>query len=105
LVNPRKDANDTLRICEENGMTFMASSALDRGGISGDTINPIVMEIAKKYNMTPAQVSIFAVRSLRVLPLVQTHNVNHMRENIDTFSLSMKQTDIGNLKKILLRQA
>jgi len=105
LVNPRKDATDTLRICDENRMTFMASSALDRGGISGDTVNPIVMEIAKKYNMTPAQVSIFAVRSLRVLPLVQTHNINHMRENIDTFSLSMKQTDINNLKKILLRQA
>ncbi|MFA5894203.1 MAG: aldo/keto reductase [Candidatus Shapirobacteria bacterium] len=104
LVNPRKDATDTLAICEKNGVTFMASSALDRGGVTGDTLNPVVLDVAKKYNMSPAQVAIFAVRSLGSLPLVQTHNLTHLKENLDTLSFSMKQTDIDNLKNILLRK-
>jgi len=104
LVNPRRDAIETLTICEENGMTFMASAALDRGGVLGGTVNPIALEIKRRYEMTPAQVAIFAVRALGSIPLVQTHNPDHLRENREAFGFSMKQSDIDNLRKILLRQ-
>lgn len=104
LVNPRKDAPELLRICGENGIVFMASAALDRGNVAGENINPAVLEIAKKYGMTPAQVGIFAASVLGTLPLVQTHNKEHMRENKEALTFRMYPEDLDTLMAILLRK-
>lgn len=82
----------------------MASAALGRGGVMDEAVNPLAVEIARKYSMTPAQVGIYAVLALGVLPLVQTHNEAHMEENLKTVSFKMEKGDVAKLIKILLRQ-
>lgn len=101
VVNPRKDAAQTLRICKERRITFMASAALDRGGVLSNSSN-IISDLAIKYSAAPAQIGILAVRALHAIPIVQTHNESHIRENIEALALQITPEDTEILRKLVL---
>lgn len=102
---PRGETADLLRICRENHLIFMASSAFHRGALFKGYDNPVVGEIAKKYNMTLAQVAIFAILALGALPIVQTHSGAHMEENRKGFEMGMTESDLQKLKAVVLEKA
>lgn len=102
LLHPRPDAAELLEICRRNKIIFMASSALDRGKLINGYANQVVREIAEKYQMSIAQVAIFAVLALGALPIVQTHNEKHMAENRKVLELGMDHTDVERLREVIL---
>lgn len=97
LANPRPDAAETRKICRANGIVFEASAALNRGLTGSQDASDVVTEIAYKYDMTPAQVGIRAVYEWGAVPLVQTKNPMHMRENLAALSFEMEQPDVERL--------
>ena len=102
--NPRGDAAQTLNLCHENGIVFVASSALDRRSIFDGKSTWVLNDIAKRNDMTPAQVALFGVRALGALPLVQSHNRARLQENAETTGKTMSGDDVERLNKIFLRQ-
>lgn len=104
LENPRGDAGEIWDICHANGISYMASAALNRGIPGGEEARRTVAEIAQNYDgMTPAQVEVFAVHAWGALPLVQTHKIEHMRENREALSFPVEPEDIGRLMQFLPR--
>lgn len=61
----------------------------------------IVQSIAGKLNKTPEQVFFAFVRSMNILFLSGTKDVNHMKEDLDVKNITLDQQDIDNILKLL----
>lgn len=109
LINPRRDGHETLKICRENGITFMGSAALNnqKDPPQDDPYarekQQLIKKLAEKHSMTPAQVGIYAVRALGAIPIVQSHKLAHMAENKKALDFEMSPRDTELLRAILLR--
>lgn len=89
---------ETVKYCEENSIIVQAWSPLARGGIF--ELNEI-MEIAGKYNKTPAQICLIWEINKGIIPIPKTLNEQRMKENIDIFDVKLSKEDIkiiDNLK-------
>jgi 2,5-diketo-D-gluconate reductase B len=104
LIHPRNDVKQLLAICQKYNVPFMASAALDRGNVATSEIGKVIMELATKYNMTQAQIGIFAVLAIGAMPVVQTHDINHLRENMETLKIQMKKDDVEKLMDVVVKQ-
>ena len=102
FLNPRPDVSQLLQICKENNIIFMASSALDRGAVPNISNNKIIIEMAEKYGMTVAQLAIFSLLTEeRVLPIVQSHQKDHIDQNLQVFNYSVDKSDSELLRRLL----
>ena len=61
----------------------------------------IVQDIAGKLGKTPEQIFFAFVRSMNVLFLSGTKDVNHMKEDLDVENIKLDQQDVENLLKLL----
>lgn len=102
LVNPRKDFIDLKRICDEHHIPFLASSVLDRGAVFRLQEDPLLKEFSAKYQMSVAQLAIYAILNSGALPIVQSHSLDHIREDLSTLKFGMVQKDINRLTGMLL---
>lgn len=103
LVNPRPDSLALVRICRENGITFMASSALDRGKIEQGLDSRSLQRLALQSGMSIYQLGIYALLAERIIPILQSHNKKHIDHNIDTFGFTLKDVDRRVLSSFLFR--
>lgn len=109
LYHPRGDAPQTLDISREHKIPHMASAAFDNGKYFTDKFKEerpetaaLVDALSKKYDMTPAQIALFATRSLGTIPIVESSNPKRMDENARTINHVMERGDVRKLHKILL---
>ncbi len=101
LHAPRPDAAELFELCQAERIQFTASSTLDRGGVF-EVDNPALAEMTKRYDLTLAQLAILGVSSLGILPVVQTHNLEHMAENMRSLNTELDKQDEQYLADILL---
>lgn len=88
IMNPRPDSGELVNICRKNEIHFMASSALDRGRLSNLPYGTLY-EIAQNNGMTIQQLGIYALLSEGVLPIVQSHNPDHIKQNLDVYNYAL----------------
>lgn len=112
LYHPRADAPQTLAISREHNIPHMASAAFDNGKYFKDEfivnkpeVAALIEALSGKYDMTPAQIALFAVLSLGAIPIVETSKPKNMEENTDTIFHSMEKEDVEKLQKILLGES
>ena len=87
-----------LRYCQENDMMFIAWRPLQKGFLLND-IPPLLQEIARKYEKTPAQIAInWLVSKKNVVTLSKTTNPDHLKENLGALGWSMDVNDIERLR-------
>lgn len=106
FIKSHSDAAELLDVCRNHGITFTASSALDRNNaLDKKKLDPRINQIAWESGMTAAQLAIAAIRSLGAMPVVQSHNGEHMRENLDALrEHSVRPEDMTYLQAKLLGQ-
>lgn len=86
--------SETMAYCRDNNILVEAYSPLGTGKILND---PTIVEIAKKYNVTPAQLCIKFCLDNNTLPLPKTVTPNRMIENSKVdFEISKKDLEILN---------
>lgn len=99
LTNSRPDLDELLEICRQNKINFMASSALNRGELPQDSDASINTEIMFKYGLSVAQFGLIRLLAQNIMPVVQSHNAQHMRENIRVFSIDLDESDLRKISE------
>lgn len=77
--------------CREHYIQVQAWSPLGRTRVLGDSL---ILELAGKYHVSPAQICLrFAVQK-EVIPLVKASSLERMKENQDLFSFEISKEDM-----------
>lgn len=82
---------EILEYCAGAGIVLTAYSPLSRGGAMD---NAIIMQIAKKYNKTPAQVSLRWGIDKGTVVIPKAASPAHQEENINIFDFRLESADI-----------
>ncbi len=76
------------------GIVIEAWSPLGRGELLN---HPLILELAEKYEKTPAQILIRFVIDLGAVPLVKSKNIDRIKENLDYNDFELEEEDIQKL--------
>lgn len=101
LYHPRPDFGKLMEVCKKYNIPFMASSALDRGNLIEQSQVNIVETMKAKYSTTTAQCGILALLNKGLLPIVQSHNKTHIKENLNVFNIAISKSDSQKLTEII----
>jgi diketogulonate reductase-like aldo/keto reductase len=100
---PEKDG--LLKHCQKNDMFLEAWRPVNKGDMtkSGTNITKsgikILDDMCKKYNKTPAQISInWLLSQSFVITLAKSTNIIHLKENLGAIGWEMEQEDVEKLK-------
>jgi len=98
----REVEKEIIPFCEEKSIRFFAYSPLDKGRISHSNLAHKNLEkIAEKYSAKPSQVALSWIsRNKMVIPIPKSTNINHLRSNIESASLSLTEDEIESISQI-----
>lgn len=83
--------------CQEHDIQVQAWSPLGRMRVSKD---PLILEIAMKYNVTPAQVCLKYALQRNVIPLPKSSSMERMKENQSLFGFKISDEDMYRLREM-----
>lgn len=99
-----------VKFCQDNNISITAYSPLGTRGIvkkmgKTDTIpnlleNPIVLEIAEKYNKTPAQILLKHIIQKGIIAIPKSSTPTRIKENIQLFDWELRVEDVDKLNAI-----
>lgn len=92
--HPGYSQEAAVRYCQDKGILVQAWSPLGRTRVLQD---PLILSMAEKYGVTPAQICLAFAVQRGVQPLPKASSEERMRENQDLFSFEMDQEDIWRL--------
>ncbi|KKQ65298.1 MAG: hypothetical protein US86_C0012G0013 [Candidatus Daviesbacteria bacterium GW2011_GWA2_38_24] len=96
-LSPEKDI---LSYCQQNNMFLTAYSPLGRGNLAYPGYNPLLDEIAKKYNKTVVQVALnYLISRDNVIAIPKSGNVDHIKEIVGSVGWQLSQADIEILRE------
>jgi len=88
--------NGLLHYCQENDIVLTAYSPLKDDVLH----NATVQAIAQKHRATPAQVALrWLIRQPWVVTIPMSSNRAHLRQNLETFSLTLDEEDLQRLSE------
>lgn len=85
---------ELISFCQGNGILVEAYSPIAHGMVLQ---NPLVMEIAARYGVTPAQLCVRYCLELGLLPLPKTSNPGHIANNAEV-DFEISKADMGTLR-------
>ena len=92
--HPGYSEEAVVNYCRERGILVQAWSPIGRSRVLDE---PLVKELAAKYDVSPAQICLkFAVQR-NIIPLPKSSSEDRMRENLDLYSFELEQDDIWRL--------
>lgn len=95
-LHPQYVQREAVTYCKDHRIIVEAWSPLIKGHIN----HPLLLEIAKKYNKTPAQLLLRWSIHHGFLPLPKASTAERMRENADIFDFEISEEDIEALKAL-----
>lgn len=87
-------------IMKKYNVIHQAYSPFGQGKANEMFENPIIVEIAKKYNKTARQVALKFLIQCEVGVIPKTINADRMKENLDVFDFELTKDEIEKLKTI-----
>lgn len=88
---------ELLAYCAANDIAVEAYSPLAHGYGLDD---PVLVEIAKRYNKTPAQIMLRWCAQVGTIPLPKSINPKRIKENIAIFDFNLNAGDIAQLTRL-----
>lgn len=98
----KTDANkEMLDFCKENKIMIVAYRPVERKLLAENATEPIVLEISKKYNKTPAQIALnWLMQQDNVVAIPKAVSKEHIDENLGALDFEISQEDIEKLNSI-----
>jgi diketogulonate reductase-like aldo/keto reductase len=85
-----------LQHCQENDVMLVAWRPLQKGTLLN---SPLLAELAKKYNRTPAQVAInWLISQENVVTISKTSNPEHLKDNLGALDWTMEADDAERIR-------
>lgn len=88
---------ETVSWCRSRSIQVEAWSPMGRTRVLND---PLVLELAEKYRVSPARLCIRFALENGVLPLPKSGHPQRMRENLDVFSFAITPEDMARLNRM-----
>lgn len=88
---------ETRALCKENSIVVEAWSPLGKGKMLN---NETLVELAKKYNKSVAQICLKWCLQNDVVPLPKSQNIERMRQNLDLFDFEILDEDIDKINSM-----
>ena len=95
-IHPGKSQDELRAYCREKGIVIQAYSPLGHGNVLS---HEKVVELAKKYHATPAQLCLKFVLKLDAYPLFKSSQLSHLEENMK-LDFEINDEDMEILKHI-----
>ncbi|KAI0268204.1 Aldo/keto reductase [Gloeopeniophorella convolvens] len=92
-LHPYCQQRPIVEYCREHGIVVQAYSPLVRGEFE----NPVLQEIAKKYNKTPAQILVRWSLQHTFVPLPKSQDPERVRSNANVYDFEISREDIQRL--------
>ncbi len=99
--HPYTKRDDIIKLCQQEGITITAYSPLARGKVLNDEI---ITKIAKKYDKTPAQVTLKWLLQKGNIVIPKASSAEHLKENMRVFDWVLDQADIDKIDGIQTQQ-
>lgn len=96
-LHPGYMHKELLEFLKSHQIICEAWSPLGRGNL---LTNQTVINLANKYNKTPAQILIKFILQIGAIPLVKSKNKLRIKENLDINDFEMSSEDLDILKRI-----
>uniref|UniRef100_V5GT06 1,5-anhydro-D-fructose reductase n=1 Tax=Anoplophora glabripennis TaxID=217634 RepID=V5GT06_ANOGL len=104
-VNPNINQKELIQFCKERDIVVVGFCPLGRSTQSttistyprSTILDPKVIEVAKKYNKTPAQVILRYLVSLGICVIPKSVTKSRILENFDIFDFELEQKDVAYL--------
>lgn len=88
---------ETIDFCKEKNIVLEAWAPLGKGKMLS---NEFLLNIAKKYNKSVAQLCLKWCLENEVIPLPKSENMERMRQNLDLFDFQISQEDIDTINNM-----
>ena len=95
--NPANYDLNLLKYCNEKNIIIEAYSPLGQGGL---VKNKMVVEVAQKYNKSPAQLLIRWALQHGTVVLPKSSNQERIKQNTEVFDFSISETDMQTLNAL-----
>jgi len=96
--HPYLDQDKLLAACRAKEMIFTAYSPLGRRAVLGD---PIIGDIAKKNNRTPAQIVLrWDIQQDHVVPIPKSTRPANIRSNLDVFGFTLSEAEMAAISAL-----
>lgn len=92
--HPGYAQEETVAFCQAHGILVEAWSPLGRNRLTG---HPLLSRLAEAHGVSPAQICLHFALQRGVLPLPKSSSPERMAENLDLFSFSLTEEEMGAL--------
>lgn len=103
-VNVNVNQKPLIEFCNKHNITITGYSPLgqpgNKAGIPTGLDNPVVIELSKKYNKTPAQIILRYVLQQGVAIIPKTVTSSRLKENMNIFDFSLTNEEMASIDKI-----
>jgi diketogulonate reductase-like aldo/keto reductase len=93
-LHPFTQQRPVVDYCRRHNIALMAYSPLARGSILND---PFVIQLARKYRRTPAQILLRWSLQNNFIPIPKTNHPARLRENFQIFDFRLSRNDMQQL--------
>ncbi len=90
-IHPGYHDDEVIAYCKRNNIAIAAYSPLGRGNLIND---PLILNMAKNYNCSSAQLLIQYVLSQHDLCIVKTTNEKHLLDNLNSINIKINENDL-----------
>lgn len=84
-----------VKYCKDHNIQVQAWSPIGRARVLKD---PLILELAEKYNVSPAQICLRFSLQKDIIPLPKSSSLSRMKENQDLFSFEISKEDMYRLE-------
>ncbi|XP_076581189.1 glyoxal reductase-like [Chaetodon auriga] len=95
--HPQLSQTELRSVCEEYGVCFQSFSSLGQGALVSD---PVVMEVAKNCERTPAQVLLRWAVQQDVPVIPKSSHPDRIKDNARLFDFTLSDTDMDRLSAL-----
>lgn len=85
----------TVQYCKEHNIQVQAWSPIGRARVLQD---PLILELANKYQVSPAQICLRFALQKDIMPIPKSSSMARMKENQDLFSFEISKEDMYRLE-------
>lgn len=93
-VHPGYSQRRLIKFCQEHGIVVEGWSPFGRGRVLS---NNVVLDLAAKYQRSPAQICLRFAHQLGVIPLPKSGSMDRMKSNLEIFDFALSDADMLSL--------
>ena len=99
-VNVYAQRNEEMPWYDKYNAVIEAYCPLGHGTTPELLVDPVLTEIGKKYNKTPAQIALRYLLERNIIIIPKSSNEKRMKENFDVFDFSLTKEEMEEITKL-----